>query len=66
MPQHSKLDKVIIGYIKAHPSASIAEVTYAISGYNHYTEIRGLIDDGTLEVHGEPGRHTLIYKGGNN
>lgn len=61
MPPRGKLDKAIIEYIKKHPNATIAEATTSISGVNHYTEVKGLIDDGTLEVHGETGHHTLTY-----
>jgi len=64
MTGRSKLDKAIIEYIKKHPNATIQEATNGISGDNHYTEVKRLIDDGTLEVHGETGHHTLTYNDG--
>jgi hypothetical protein len=64
MTGRSKLDKAIIEYIKKHPNATIEEATNGISGVNHYTEVKGLIDDGILEVHGKTGYHTLTYNDG--
>ena len=63
MAARSKLDKAIIEYIKKHPNATIAEATNGISGVNHYADVKSLIDDGTLGVHGDPGEHTLTYEG---
>jgi hypothetical protein len=61
MAPRTKLDKAIIEYIKKHPNATIEEATNGISGVNHYGAVKALIDDGTLEVHGETGHHTLTY-----
>jgi hypothetical protein len=61
MAPRSKLDKAIIAYIKEHPNATIAEATTGISGDNNYKEVKTLIDNGTLKVHGGTGYHTLTY-----
>lgn len=58
----SKAQKQVKEYIRKHPNASIKEATDAM-GRNDYAEVKSMIDDGVLEVHGEVGHHTLTLPG---
>jgi hypothetical protein len=55
----SKNQKDVVAYIKKHPNATIKEATNAITEKNGYAEVKALIDDQSLTLHGTTGYHTL-------
>jgi hypothetical protein len=58
----SRAQKEIIAFVKNNPGTTIAEATdksNAIHNSHGYKEVKIMIDDGTLQLNGEVGYHTL-------